>query len=48
VTELIDYGMTMAGMNADTGGGPGNLSLFRHPPAQHTAGCPLKRKAAGV
>jgi len=31
VTELIDYGMTMAGMNADTGGGPGNLSIFRHP-----------------
>lgn len=31
VTEMIDYGMTMAGMNADTGGGPGNLSIFRHP-----------------
>ncbi len=31
VTELIDYGMTKAGMNADTGGGPGNLSIFRHP-----------------
>lgn len=31
VTELIDYGMTMAGMNADTGGGPENISIFRHP-----------------
>ena len=31
VTEGIDYVMTMAGMNADTGGGPGNLSIFRHP-----------------
>ena len=31
VTEGIDCVMTMAGMNADTGGGPENISIFRHP-----------------
>jgi putative ABC transport system permease protein len=33
LTELIDYGMTMSGMNnASSGGNPGeDLTLFRHP-----------------
>ena len=46
LTELIDYGMTMSGMNnASSGGNPGeDLTLFRHP----TVSLGISLSATGV